>query len=195
MKRTVFTGVLLALGGIVAVYLGSWLDLGLRATVFGASLGAVLGLVRDRSVLGRLGGFLIGVLVAWIGYALRAQFLPDVPAGEALALVVVVVLITVMAVASGGRLPMWAGLLGAGALFGAYEELYVAAPYNFLSQSVVAVSSLLVPVAMGFLVGVVTSTMWGEDASDGGRPASHGPTPGSSGLAILADADKETSAS
>ena len=90
---------------------------------------------------------------------------------------------------------MWAGLLGAGALFGAYEVLYVAAPYNFLSQSVVAVSSLLVPVAMGFLVGVVTSTMWGEDASDGGRPASHGPTPGSSGLAILADADKETSAS
>ena len=186
MKRTVTTGLLLAVGGVLAVYVGSWLNLGLRATVFGASIGAVLGLVSDRSVVGRLAAFLIG-------YALRAQFLPDVPSGEALALVIVVALITVMAVVSGGRFPMWAGLLGAAALFGAYEELYVAAPYNFLSESIVAVSSMLVPVAMGFLVGIVTSSMWGDDASDGAGWTDPHPTSATAGLAILAD--KETNAS
>jgi hypothetical protein len=107
--------------------------------------------------------------------------------------VIVVALITVMAVVSAGRFPMWAGLLGAAGLFGAYEELYVAAPYNFLSESVIAVSSLLVPVAMGFLVGVVTSSMWGDDASDGtGWTDPQSPT-ATAGLAILAD--KETNAS
>ena len=193
MKRTVTTGLLLAVGGVLAVYIGSWLNLGLRATIFGASMGAVLGLVRDRSVVGRLAAFLIGVVVAWIGYAVRAQFLPDVPSGEALALVIVVALITVMAVVSAGRFPMWAGLLGAAALFGAYEELYVAAPYNFLSESVIAISSLLVPVAMGFLVGIVTSSLWGEDASDGAGWNDPASGPATSGLAIMAD--KETNAS
>jgi TRAP-type C4-dicarboxylate transport system permease small subunit len=88
---------------------------------------------------------------------------------------------------------MWAGLLGAAALFGAYEELYVAAPYNFLSQSVIAVSSLLVPVAMGFLVGIVTSSMWGEDASDGAGWTDPQPHSATAGLGIMAD--KETNAS
>ena len=88
---------------------------------------------------------------------------------------------------------MWAGLLGAAALFGAYEELYVAAPYNFLSESIVAVSSMLVPVAMGFLVGIVTSSMWGDDASDGAGWTDPHPTSATAGLAILAD--KETNAS
>jgi hypothetical protein len=191
MKRTLFTGVALAVVGVLAVYVGSWLNLGLRASVFGASIGAVLGLIRDRSVLGRLGAFLIGVVVAWIGYAVRAQALPDVPAGEAIALVIVVALLTLMAVLTGGRLPLWAGLLGAAALFGAYEELYVAAPYNFLSESVIAVSSLLVPVSLGFLVGVISTTLWGEEASDGPLPySSSGP---SAGLAIMAEKQENAS--
>jgi hypothetical protein len=189
MKRTILTGALLAVVGVLSVYLGSWLDLGLRGSVFGASMGAVLGLVRDRSVAGRLGAFLLGVVVAWVGYAVRAAVLPDVPSGEAIALVIVVALLTLMAVLTGGRLPLWAGLLGGAALFGSYEELYVAAPYNFLSQSVVAVSSMLVPVSLGFLVGVVSSSLWGEEASDG-------PVPGGSpseGLAILAQKGQSAS--
>jgi len=193
MKRTLFTGVLLAVVGVLAVYIGAWLNLGIRNSIFGASVGAVLGLVRDRSVAGRMGAFLIGVVVAWLGYGLRAAALPDVPSGEAIALVLVVALLTLMAVLTGGRLPMWAGLLGAAALFGAYEELYVAAPYNFVSQSVIAVSSLLVPVALGFLVGVITSTMWGEDASDG--PSAAGPSGPSAtaGLAIMTEKQENAS--
>jgi hypothetical protein len=105
--------------------------------------------------------------------------------------VIVVALLTLMAVLTGGRLPLWAGLLGAAALFGAYEELYVAAPYNFLSESVIAVSSLLVPVSLGFLVGVISTTLWGEEASDGPLPySSSGP---SAGLAIMAEKQENAS--
>ena len=64
MKRTVTTGLLLAVGGVLAFYVGSWLNLGLRATVFGASIGAVLGLVSDRSVVGRLAAVLIGIVTS-----------------------------------------------------------------------------------------------------------------------------------
>ena len=165
MRRILLTGGLLAVVGVLAVYVGSWLNLGLRNSIYGAALGAVLGLVANRSVLGRLGAFLAGVVIAWIGYALRASALPDVPAGQAIAVVVVILLITLVAALTGGRLPLWAALLGSAALIGAYEELYSAAPYNFLSESVVAISALLVPVAFGFLVGVTSSLLWGEDES------------------------------
>jgi hypothetical protein len=183
MKRTLLTGALLAVAGALAVYVGAWLNLGLRSSLYGAALGAVLGLVTDRSVLGRLGAFLGGVVIAWIGYAVRAQFLPDSNSGQVIAVLVVVALITGMVLLSFGRLPMWAGLLGAAALIGAYEELYSAAPYNFISESVVAVSGLLVPVGFGFLVGVVSSALGGEEDEFEPSPAPLA-TP-SPGLAIM----------
>ncbi len=183
MKRTLLTGVLLAVAGALAVYVGAWLNLGLRSSIYGAALGAVLGLVANHSVLGRLAAFLGGVVIAWIGYAVRAQFLPDSTSGQIIAVVVVVVLITGMTLLSFGRLPMWAGLLGGAALIGAYEELYSAAPYNFLSESVVVVSGLLVPVGFGFLVGVLSSSLWGDEEDFESGPAST--VAASPGLAIM----------
>ncbi len=191
MKRTLLTGALLAVAGVLAVYVGAWLNLGLRSSIYGAALGAVLGLVANHSVLGRLAAFLGGVVIAWLGYAVRAQFLPDSTSGQVIAVVVVVVLITGMTLLSFGRLPMWAGLLGGAALIGAYEELYSAAPYNFLSESVIAVSGLLVPVGFGFLVGVLSSSLWGDeedfDASPAGAPAA------SPGLAIMSQQGESAS--
>lgn len=183
MKRTLLTGALLAVAGALAVYVGAWLNLGLRSSIYGAALGAVLGLVANHSVLGRLAAFLGGVVIAWLGYAVRAQFLPDSSSGQVIAVLIVVVLITGMTLLSFGRLPMWAGLLGAAALIGAYEELYSAAPYNFLSESVVAVSGLLVPVGFGFLVGVLSSSLWGEEEDFDTSPAV--PPAASPGLAIM----------
>lgn len=191
MKRTLLTGALLAVAGALAVYVGAWLNLGLRSSIYGAALGAVLGLVANHSVLGRLAAFLGGVVFAWLGYAVRAQFLPDSTSGQVIALVVVVVLITGMTALSFGRLPMWAGLLGGAALIGAYEELYSAAPYNFLSESVVAVSGLLVPVGFGFLVGVISSSLWGDEEDfDSGPRVAPAPSPG---LAIMTNQGENAS--
>lgn len=185
MRRILLAGALLAVAGALAVFLGEALRLGLRNTLYGAAIGAVLGLVPVRSVVGRLGGFLLGVVFAWIGYAVRAQFLPDSVAGQVIAVVLVVLLITLASALTVGRIPMWSGLLGVAGLIGAYEFLYSAAPYNFLSDSVVAVSSLLVTVALGFLVGVVSDVLGGDDDDEIvlERPAS--PAGSDKGLAIM----------
>lgn len=182
MRRILLTGALLAVAGALAVLLGEALSLDLRNTLYGAALGAVLGLVPDRSVVARMGGFLLGVVLGWLGYAIRAQFLPDSVGGQIIAVVLVVLLITLAAALTFGRIPMWSLLLGAAALIGAYEYLYSAAPYNFLSESVVAVSSLLVTVALGFLVGVLSSGLGGDDELELERtPAA----PSDKGLAIM----------
>lgn len=184
MRRILLAGALLAVAGALAVFLGEGLSLGLRNTLYGAAIGAVLGLVPDRSVAGRLGGFLFGVVFAWIGYAIRAQFLPDSVSGQIIAVVVVVLLITLASALTMGRIPLWSGLLGAAGLIGAYEYLYSAAPYNFLSESVVAVSSLLVTVALGFLVGVV-SNVFGSDDDDVVLERTTAPGGSDKGLAIM----------
>jgi hypothetical protein len=187
VARTFLTGALLAVAGALAVLLSEWLHLGLWIALFGAGIGAVLGLVPNRSPLARLLAFLLGLVVAWLGYALRAGVLPDSVTGRMIAVVVVIALITVVCALAGGRLPFWAALLGACALTGAYESDYVAAPYNFLAESLGAVSALLVPVALGFLVAVLTSLVRDDEiVALGGveEPTAPG------GLAILSEGEK-----
>lgn len=151
--RTCAAGGALAVGAGLLADQGSILGADLPHTaLLGAALGAVLGLVPDRTVLGRIGGFLAGFAAAWIGYALRAGVFPDIPMGRALAAVIVVGLVTGVAVASNGRLPLWSGLVGAGALLGAYEATFVATPTTFLSDSMTAVTTVVVAAAFGLLI-------------------------------------------
>lgn len=186
MRRTFLTGGLLAVAGGLAVYIGEWLNLGLWSALFGAGVGAVLGLVTDRGPAARLGAFLVGLVIAWIGYALRAAALPDSLTGRALAVVIVILVITVICALLGGRLPFWAALLGAVALTGAYESDYVAAPYNFLSESVGSISKLLVPFAVGFLVAVLTTRASDDEITHLGTSGGSTSDPG---LAILAQGE------
>jgi hypothetical protein len=151
--RTCAAGGALALTAGLLAGQGSVLGADLPHTaLLGAALGAVLGLVPDRTVVGRTGGFLAGFAAAWVGYALRAGVFPDVPLGRALASVIVVSAITAVAVASAGRLPLWSGLVGAGALLGAYETTFVTTPTGFLSDSMTAATTVLVSAALGLLV-------------------------------------------
>ena len=100
--------------------------------LLGAALGGTLGLVPDRSPAHRVGGFAVGFVAAWLGYALRAAVLPDATSGRAVA--VLLVLLVCLAVAAGtrGRLPLWSTLLGAAAMTGAYEATYTADPTAFV---------------------------------------------------------------
>ena len=147
------------IGGAVAVAAGILADQGSllgadlpHAALLGVSVGAVVGLVHEGSVAARTAGFVGGFLSAWIGYALRAGFLPDIPMGRAIAAVVVVGLVTALAVASAGKVPLWSGLLGAGALLGAYETTFRTAPTTFLTDSVTAATTVLLAAALGLLV-------------------------------------------
>jgi hypothetical protein len=126
-----------------------------KVALLGAAAGAVLGLVPDRSPAARLGAFLAGFGAAWVGYALRAGVLPDTPMGRAIAAVVVVSVVTAVATATANRLPMWAGFLGVAALLGSYESTFAATPTSFVSDSLTAVTTSLLALAVAFLVTVL----------------------------------------
>jgi hypothetical protein len=96
-------------------------------------------------------------LAAWLGYALRAGVLPDIPMGRAIAAVVVVALVTAVAVATANRLPMWAGFVGVATLLGSYETTFAATPTSFVSDSMTAVTTSLLAASLGFLVAVIAT--------------------------------------
>ncbi len=133
--------------------------------VLGVGFGAALGLIGDRSPGERALGFLVGFLAAWLGYALRAGLLPDIPAGRGVAVVVVVAIVTAVATASADRLPLWTGLLGAAALAGAYELVFAADPTAFAGESTTAATSVLLAVAVGFVVATAVPLLLGGDRS------------------------------
>jgi hypothetical protein len=156
--RTLVTGAALAIAAFLLVDQGALFGSDLpEVALLGVAAGAVLGLVPDRFPASRLGGFLTGYVAAWLGYALRAGFLPDTPLGRAIAAVVVIAAITVVASATADRLPMWAGLLGAVTLLGAYETTFAATPTDFVSASMTAVTTSVLAAAFGFLMTVLLS--------------------------------------
>lgn len=151
MVRTLTAGLVLAVAAAAGLLVGDAFGWDLDAVVLlGAAAGGVLGLVADRGPVARVGGFLVGVLAAAIGYALRAAVLPDTTTARALVVVIVIMLAAVVAAATFGRLPLWTMLLGAAALAGAYEEAFTDSPGSLLSTLPVWLSSVLVMSAIGF---------------------------------------------
>jgi hypothetical protein len=152
MRRDIFIGASLAAAILVAILISSWLDLELEGTILlGAISGALVGLVPDRSTAARLGGFAAGFVVAWVGYLIRASQLPDTSGGRAVAVALIVVLCLGVTLASMGRVPLWATLLGAAAFSGAYEFTYNEAPPEVISTSLTVATAMIFNIAIGFL--------------------------------------------
>ena len=152
MRRSLVAGLVLAVFAALVIGLGELLGLDLQhVALLGAALGGVLGLVPHPLPLGKLGGFVIGFVLAWIGFAVRAAVLPDSASGRAVAAFLVVAAIGAACAVSGGRVPLWSGLIGAAAIVGAYEETYTNAPSQFLKESPTAGTTILFAVALGFL--------------------------------------------
>ena len=157
MRKTLIIGLGAAILGSLAVMVGSWLNLGLTDVLLGTALGAGLGLAPGAPAGRKLAAFLVGFVIAWIGYAIRAAALPDVTMSRAIVVFISVFLLALACAVSRARLPLWAAFLGAVGMAGAYEFTYVAAPYNFISDSVSAATGILVPVAFGFLTAVIVA--------------------------------------
>lgn len=152
MRRTLVAGGLLAVLALLLVdHAGHEVA---SAAVLGAALGAVLGLVPDRAPGWRAGGFLAGFALTWVMYAVRAQFLPDIPLGRGIAAFLLLALVTGVSLVSFGRMPLWAGLLGAAAMVGGYETAFSADPTAFLTESPAAATAVLVTAVLGFFVTV-----------------------------------------
>lgn len=157
---------ILTAGGLLAVTAALLVDHGDRfglalthSALLGLALGSVLGLVPAASPAGRIGGFATGFFAAWIGYAARAGYLPDIPLGRAIAAFAVIAIVTGVAAATNGRVPLWAGLLGVGAIVGSYETAFATMPTAFLTESVTAATTVALAVAVGFLVTTLLSTL------------------------------------
>jgi hypothetical protein len=165
MRRTLITGGLLAVFAALLAQFGGALGLDeVRSALLGAALGAVLGLVPGvDSPVSRAVGFVAGFVLAWIGYALRAGVLPDTGAGRAVAAFLVIVVLTGICAATMGWLSLWSGLLGVGALAGAYEFAFGIDPTAFTSESVTAATTVLLAASVGFLVGGVGSVFAGDE--------------------------------
>ncbi len=158
MRKTTFVGGVLAISAFLVVILGDLLDLKLEpVALLGVALGAVIGLVPDRRPSMRLAGFGIGLVVAWIGFIVRAGLLPDSAAGRAVTVAVVIALVTVVAAASANRLPLWSLLVGAAAMAGAYEYTFAAAPPEVATTSLSTATALLVTAGVGYLVVALTA--------------------------------------
>ncbi len=164
MRRSLVAGLTLAAFAALIIGLGQLFGLDLQAVaLLGAALGGVLGLVPHRFPLGKLGGFVLGFVVAWVGYALRAAVLPDSATGRAVAAFLVVAVIATACAVSAERVPLWSGLLGAAAIAGAYEEVYTNAPSQFLKESPTAATTILLAAALGYLA----TTLVAEGVSAG----------------------------
>jgi len=169
MRRNFLCGLTLAVAAVVVVVLSATFDLELESVaLLGAALGAVLALVPDRGPGARLAGFGLGFVIAWGGYIVRAQFLPDTSSGRAVAVGIVVVLCTLVAALSADRLPLWSVLLGTAAFAGGYEFTYNAAPPELLDSSLSTATTLLFTVGIGFLAASLVAP--GSDPL-GARPA------------------------
>ena len=159
MRRTLLGGLLLIAAAFFSVLIGSWLDLDLDAVaLLGVAAGAVVALVPDAT-MGRLAGFVLGVVAALLGYYFRAAMTPDTSAGRAVFAALVVALCVLVAVVSLGRLPLWSSLLGAAAFAGSFEATYSSAPPRVLELSIGGLTSLALCVAVGLLAaGIVGSS-------------------------------------
>lgn len=166
MKRTVIGGVALALVAVVAVYVGEALNLGLPTPLLGIAAGGVLALAPGGHKLGRLVGFLVGVLISVVGYGLSAGFLPASSGGTAVQVLVVFLLVTAAAALSFGRMPLWSVLLGAGAFAGAYDWIYQDKPYNYLTSVVQVLGTFLVLFGLGYLTAALVDWLFPEESAE-----------------------------
>ena len=152
MRRTTLSGLLLVVAAVLTVLVSSWLDLELEPTiVLGVTVGAVVALVPDATAGRRVAGFVLGVLASLLAYFVRAGYTPDTATGRAVYVGLAIALCVLVAAVSADKLPLWSALLGAGAFAGAFESTYSAAPTRVVENSVGAVTTLLMCVAIGFL--------------------------------------------
>ncbi len=114
----------------------------------------------------KVGGFLLGILAASVGYALRAALLPDSTGGRAVAIVLVVALAVGFILLTFGRAPLWSALLGVGALAGAYEIPFTDSPGSLTSSLPATLTLLLFMVAVGF----ASTVFFAEDDETGSEP-------------------------
>ncbi|MFN8125432.1 MAG: hypothetical protein U0R64_02835 [Candidatus Nanopelagicales bacterium] len=183
MGKVFVQGLVVMLGGFVALALNQVLNLGLGAIAFGVAIGAILGLVSDGGPVGRVGSFVVGMLIAMVMFVVQALLLNGSFVGQVLQLVIGLGLITLICALTSGRLPLWSALLGSALVTGAYGTYFQNAPQNLLTELPQYVTASLVPASLAFLATifvadrVVEHTQVDEKIDEAGAAAGLTPQP------------------
>jgi hypothetical protein len=181
MVRIFISGLALFVAAAVAIALDALLGLGLGFAILGIAIGGILGLVSDGSPIGRMLAYIIGVVIVIAAYLGRVLVGNSSELGLLVGSAVIIFAITLMAGLSNNWLPLWAGLLGAVTVIGAYETAFEIAPQNILSELLPQVSTALVPVALAFLATVwfsVSGSAESQPQSEQPREPEPEPEPG-----------------
>ena len=185
MRRHAPAGIFLAVLAALLILLSDTLGLEVQSvTLLGVGIGAALGLVPDRTPVQRLGGFAVGFAAAWLGYLLRAAVLPDAASGRAVAVLIVLLVCLAIAMVTRGKLPLWATLLGASAMAGSYESVYVLDPTAFLTSSPSSATAVLVAAGAGFLATTLLAPQLERDRTTEEANPSHVATAAVSSAAV-----------
>lgn len=154
---------------VALVVLLSFVDLGLGTAGLWPVLVALAVGIASAPTIGRLSAFVIGIGAGWLGFALRAGFVPDLGAGRAIAIAVPVLVVGVIGIVSADRIPVWAGLAGIATFGAAYAPTYAADPTLFLTDSVMALAQTALAAGIGSLVGFIVGWLSGARVPDGAR--------------------------
>lgn len=145
-------------GAVVAVVAGSLAIAGPGigiTTLWPFLLAVGIALAAGQAALSRIGAFVLGAVVGFVGMALRAGVLPDVPLSATIVVVLAVVALTLVASLTQGLLPLWASLAGYAAFVGFYTPTFDEAPTAFLSEAPVALVTILLAAGIGTAVAIV----------------------------------------
>jgi hypothetical protein len=139
-------------GAIVAVAVA-------LSAILGASLGLPAGwpvvlasavlLAPGRPSLARIGALAMGIVVGILTLAMQAALLPAAAVSEAIAAVVAIAVIAGVAAVSGGRVPLWIGVVGYALFTALYLPVFEASPTTFLADAPVALVTSLLALAIG----------------------------------------------
>lgn len=159
MIRNLLMGTVLAFCAAPVLLIGGGSDLE-HIAVLGAVLGGVVGLVPHEPLLGKLGGFASGFVIAWIVVGVRALLLPDTTIWRAVAAFLVIFLCGAVAAVSADRLPLRSALVGVAAMVGAYETSFTNSPPQFLTTSPPAATAVLLAAGFGFIGVTIVATFF-----------------------------------
>jgi hypothetical protein len=85
--------------------------------------------------------------------------LPQTGIADAIVVIVAIAILTVIAALTADLVPLWAGLAGYAAFAGLYEPIYEANPTLFLSESPVALITVLLAGALGFAISAIAQLL------------------------------------
>lgn len=163
MKHNLVTGVIVAVVATVVAAFGDSVGI---TTVWPVLLAVAVGIASGRPTPGTVIGYLVGAVVSVATLGARAALFPDVASARAGAVAVAVALIVLVAVVSGGRAPLAAGLAGYAAFAALYEPTFAANPTAFLTDAPIALLVVAIGAGIGVLAVQVPALLTGGFAGD-----------------------------